>query len=132
MKFSQPLQPNGKCISCGADLPPDRTYQCEGCDRAADDFWRSRRDRDEREATDLRLRASRVPNSYRDASRGLDSVPDRLSSMLALCQLLGTEEVRGLFLAGPSRSYKTTIAAAVLATRIRAGADGASWTSRIS
>lgn len=123
-KYSPPLQPNGKCVGCGSALPEDRTFQCEGCDRAADDYWCARRDRDAREATDLRLRASGVPNSYRGGARGLDIVPDRFAAVLGLTQLLGTDEVRGLFLCGPSRSFKTTIAASVLAARIRAGADG--------
>lgn len=96
---------------------------CAECDTLVADQLAERRARDEAEDVDRRLKASHLPREYRDGSRLLGDIPMSVASVLSLCQMLGNG-LRGLFLSGKAGTYKTSVAAAFLASQIRGGARG--------
>lgn len=111
------------CLRCKADLPEDRMALCIECDRGVDEELARRAARDEHEATERRLRLSGLPLAYRDGSRLLGDLPLSTADVMSLCQMLGNG-LRGLYLHGPAGAYKTSVAAAFLASQIRGGARG--------
>lgn len=96
---------------------------CIECDRGVDEEIARRAARDEREATERRLRLSGLPLAYRDGSRLLGDLPMSTADVMTLCQMLGNG-LRGLFLHGPAGTFKTSVAATFLASQIRGGARG--------
>lgn len=93
---------------------------CNRCDGAADAYWHERRIREGRESVDRQLRLSCLPRDYGTGARATEDIPPSCAAALDLLPFLGTPDVPGLFLFGPSKSFKTTIAAAWLARCIRA------------
>jgi DNA replication protein DnaC len=96
--------------------------QCVECDAAVADEIQRRAERDLKEREYRNLRHSGLPIDYRTGSRTLGDVPLNVEA-LEFCLSLGGE-LRGLFLNGPAGSFKTTVAAAFLARKIREGVNG--------
>jgi DNA replication protein DnaC len=112
------------CRSCGVVLGEGRSALCDPCDRRALEKQAEIEQREIADALAVRFRISRLPVAYVNGSRSLESIPDAYRAQVELADLLGSEECRGLFLYGPSRSYKTSLACASLAKAIRAGGWG--------
>ena len=73
--------------------------------------------------TRIRLAQSGLPEAYTSGSRGLADLPASTSDAVSICDLLGSS-VQGAYLWGPVGAFKTSVAAAWLADRIRRGASG--------
>lgn len=79
--------------------------------------------RDRAEQLENRLRHSALPIDYRTGARHIGHLPEITRKVVAMCEKLD-DKSRGLFLCGPAGSFKTSVAAAFLADRIRAGKSG--------
>lgn len=79
--------------------------------------------RDAEEAIDKALRRSGLPYDYRTGVRQLGHLPMSTADALSACQMLGSG-IRGAYLVGPAGTHKTSVAAAFLASQIRAGGQG--------
>lgn len=79
--------------------------------------------RNAEEAIDKALRRSGLPHAYRAGERVLGHLPPSAFDAISACQMLG-EQIRGAFLVGPAGAFKTSVAAAFLASQIRAGGQG--------
>lgn len=97
--------------------------QCPECDQIVTEEIARRAARDDAEATAARLLRSGLPVDYRNGTRTLASLPLVAQQAVVACDLLGSA-AQGLYLYGPAGSFKTSVAAAFLASRIRAGQSG--------
>lgn len=98
-------------------------YQCRDCDAAVAAELAEREIRRTRDAVDGNLLRSGLPVAYRTGERLTGHLPGSTHAVLSTCQMLGNG-LRGLLLTGPAGSYKTSVAASVLAAAIRGGARG--------
>lgn len=96
---------------------------CIECDGYVANMRAERAKRDEADATDTRLRRSGLPRDYVTGDRKLGDIPMSASAAMTACQMLGNG-LRGLFLHGNAGVFKTSVAAAFLASQIRGGMNG--------
>lgn len=78
--------------------------------------------RNAQERIEKNLLRSGLPRAYRVGERTLGNLPGSASDAVSACQLLIDGAASGLFLYGPAGVFKTSVAAAFLASQIRAGA----------
>lgn len=97
--------------------------QCIECDKAVADELRKREARDAYERIHAALTRSGLPLDYRTGERRTGDLPGSVHHVLSMANMLGSG-LRGVFLHGPAGTFKTSIAAAVLASHIRGGATG--------
>lgn len=114
---------SGKCLKCPKTLTGGNVALCTECDAAVAEELKAREARDRAESLSRRMNESGLPREYRNGSRTVHSIPMSGADALSACQMLG-QGVRGLYLYGTAGSYKTTAAAAWLATEIKGGGSG--------
>jgi DNA replication protein DnaC len=111
------------CWRCDGPLPADRGRICAECDEfiafAQDDYGRRMASGE----VDATLARSGLPRAYAKGERTLMNLPSSADEAVKACMQLGTE-ICGLYLFGPAKAMKTSVAAAYLAAQIRAGAHG--------
>ena len=117
------LRATGRCVLCGSELAADRQWQCQPCDVRVDDYWRERNARTQAETAERNMRLSKLPKDYATGERKTGDLPGSTHAALSACQSLGNG-VRGLYLYGEAGTFKTSLAAAFLASQIRGGAMG--------
>jgi DNA replication protein DnaC len=108
------------CWRCEGPLPADRGRICAGCDEfiafAQDDYGRRMASGE----VDATLARSGLPRAYAKGERTLSDLPSSADEAIKACMQLG-KEISGLYLFGPAKAMKTSVAAAFLAAQIRAG-----------
>jgi hypothetical protein len=106
------------CWRCGGVLGPDRGRVCADCD---DFVALAQSDYIARMATgeiESNLVRSGLPRAYVKGERTLTDLPKSAGEALNACMQLG-KEIGGLYLFGPAKAFKTSVAAAYLASQIR-------------
>jgi DNA replication protein DnaC len=93
-------------------------YICATCDEAAYRFQESRAAEERAKRVEAAIRASGLPKDYRTGVRTIAHARG-VGDLLQLCERLGTNSVRGLYIYGESRAYKTTVAAGWLTQEIK-------------
>ena len=83
-----------------------------------------RRECETNAAIDREFRRSGLPRDYVTGERNSGDTPPEFTEIGRMLREIGTREFPGVFLFGPSKSFKTTIAAAFLAAQIRAEKSG--------
>lgn len=120
---SSGYEPRTTCLRCTNPLPADRTGLCSDCDVVIAMELERRSSRDLSEAAEMRLKRSGLPADYAKGRRVMGDVPIDASRLVEACHALGKSIPGALFL-GPAKTYKTSVAAAFLASKIREGFDG--------
>jgi DNA replication protein DnaC len=98
-------------------------YQCSDCDAAVAAELAERDIRQKRERVEANLLRSGLPAAYMTGERRTGDLPGSTHAVLSSAQSLGAG-LLGLFLHGNAGTYKTSVAASILASHIRGGEIG--------